>query len=285
MTDLVPMTYNDLYALAGQISRSPLIPNAYRGKPADTAIAMMYGQEVGIPPMASLQRINVIQGKPGLDAQGIVALVRGAGHSITGDISTTSATATGKRGDTGDEMTATFTIEDAKHAGLVKPGPWVQYPDDMLWAKAVTRLGRRLFADVLMGLSYTPDEIEDFTSPAPAVSSNTAGAPEVTQVAHVVQIAPPEPDVVDAEVVEPAPVPSTPPPALVDAGQAMAHLANLIRSQPPGQKEALRGHLIATFGPGSKMTEDQITEATIIAENWPPPSDEPLPVEPVDDEF
>lgn len=276
MTDLVPI---DPFVVAEKVAKSNLIPAAYRNKPTDAAICMMYGAEVGLPPMTALQRIIVINGKPTLDAQGMAALIRGAGHSLVGDVTPTEAKVTGKRGDNGDTMSFTFTIEDAKRANLVKKGPWTDYPKAMLWARAVSQLARQLFPDVLMGMSYVPEEI--------------GGEPEVHEPEPTpapVEVVEPEPteDIVDAEVVEPAPVseaPAAPPPALVDAGQAMAHLATLIRNQPPGQKEALRGHLISKFGPGSKMTEEQIKEATIIAENWPPPSDEPLPPEPVDDEF
>ena len=162
-SDLVPMDYNGLLGLAEQISRSPLMPAAYRGKPADAAIAMLYGGECGLPPMTSLQRIVVVNGKPGLDAQGMVALIRSKGHHITGEMSDTGAEVHGKRGDNGDEMSVTFTIDDAKRAGLVSTSNnYAKYPSDMLWAKAVSRIARRLFADVLMGFSYTDSEVESF---------------------------------------------------------------------------------------------------------------------------
>lgn len=159
--------YELIERMATQIQRAGILPVAYRGKPGDIIAAALYGREVGLGPMAALQRIVVINGKPTLDAQGMVTVVRRAGHSITGQSTPVKASVTGKRADTGDEMSVEFTIEQAKAAGLVKKGPWTDYPDDMLWARAVTKLCRRLFADVLAGFSYTTEEAEAFT-PEPA---------------------------------------------------------------------------------------------------------------------
>ena len=114
MTDLMPiptstpvLSYVEIFDLAERICKSALVPVAYRGKPVDTAIAMMYGQEVGLPAMTSVQVINVINGRPTFAATGMTALIRRAGHSITGDINNNGATVTGKRLDSGDVMTAT----------------------------------------------------------------------------------------------------------------------------------------------------------------------------------
>ena len=55
---------------------------------------------------------------------------------------------------------ASFSIADAKRAGLLRPGPWTQYPQDMLYARALSRLARRLFADVITCNTYVEGEIE-----------------------------------------------------------------------------------------------------------------------------
>ena len=104
MSDIEVYTPEACFALAERVASSALMPAAYKNKPTDAAIAMLYGVEMGMSPMTSLQRIVVINGKPTLDAQGMVALIRQAGHSISGDISAEKATVKGKRGDTGDEM-------------------------------------------------------------------------------------------------------------------------------------------------------------------------------------
>ena len=65
---------------------------------------------------------------------------------------------------------STFTIEDARQAKLVKPdGGWATYPKAMLLARATSQLCRSLFADVISGISYTPEELYSIEEPTPAV--------------------------------------------------------------------------------------------------------------------
>lgn len=212
-TDLVLHSTEEAFILADRIAKSALVPQAYRGKPADAAIAMMYGAEMGMPPMSSLQRIVVINGKPSMDAQGMVAMIRQAGHSISGTVSADEgAKITGKRGDNGDTMTVEWGPADASRAGL-GGATYNKFPADMYWARAVSQLGRRLFADVLLGVSYVSEEAEAIPSngnghgvtstppPGPAVGERTVRQPPGAVAAEV------ETDdngeiIVDAEVVE-----------------------------------------------------------------------------------
>jgi hypothetical protein len=65
----------------------------------------------------------------------------------------------GKRTDTGEDMEATYTFQEAKEANLVKQdGNWMKFRQDMLWARAISRLARRLFPDVI-GTAYVEGEI------------------------------------------------------------------------------------------------------------------------------
>lgn len=246
MTDLVPIGTDACFTLAERICRSALLPAAYRGKPVDAAIAMLYGAEVGLPPMTALQRIVVINGRPTLDAQGLTSLIRRAGHSIVGDVSPTAATIKGKRGDTGDEMTVTWTIEDAQRAGLIRGSdtPWHKFPSDMLWARAVSQLGRRLFSDVLLGLSYVPEEMEEV---AQTVADDTGEIIDATAV--------------DPELEPPAdPVPLTP----------KQELAELIKARPLGEQGELRAALIAKFGASRNLAQSKVLDALDFVRAWAP---------------
>jgi hypothetical protein len=151
--------------LAEAVAQTEFVPQGFRGRPAAIAAAMYYGLELGFRPMTSLKYIQVIQGEPALKPKAMTALIRRAGH-ILRDIETTPTKCVlyGKRKDTGEEMTVTWTIEQARRAGLVRDGSgWVKYPEDMLWARATSVLGRRLFEDVILG-SYTPEEMGGDTS-------------------------------------------------------------------------------------------------------------------------
>ncbi len=178
-------TMRQAQVLAG----SGIVPQQYRGKPDDIVVASMYGRDFGWSPTMAMSHIHVVSGKPSLSAQSMTALVRAAGHSISGKKSNDSATATGTRKDTGDTMTSTFTVGDARTAGLLSNQTWKKYPASMCWARAVSQLCRDLFSDVLLGVSYTPEELEGIPElHNPAVSgSNTISAQNETVVSEVIE--------------------------------------------------------------------------------------------------
>jgi hypothetical protein len=67
----------------------------------------------------------------------------------------------GTRADNGEVQTVTYTITMAEKSGLIKEkGAWKKTPQDMLYARALSRLARRLFSDVI-GIGYIEGEISD----------------------------------------------------------------------------------------------------------------------------
>ena len=88
--------------------------------------------------------------------------IRKAGHSVLVDPKSDHKICIlhGKRADNGDTCTAQFTIGEAERIGLTKSGAWKNYPEDMLFCRALSRLGRRLFPD-LIGECYVEGEIDD----------------------------------------------------------------------------------------------------------------------------
>jgi hypothetical protein len=157
------------------LASSSLVPAAYRGKAANVLLASLAGQPFGWDPTMSMRSFHIIEGSPSLKPEVMLALVRRAGHSVSGDTSPTGATITGTRRDSGDSMTVTFTMEDAKRAGLAgKRGPWTQYPASMCWARALSQLCRMLFPDVVLGAGYTPEELGAFSNDDPMPTVVTA---------------------------------------------------------------------------------------------------------------
>jgi hypothetical protein len=192
MTAIERYQHNDFPVLMEQaqmLSKSSIVPQHFRGKPGDVVAAMLLGQELGLGPMATMAHVVVINGTASLNAEGKVALVRMHGHSISGESGATAARVVGRRKDTGDEMVVEWTLKMAERANLLKNPTWRQYPEAMLWSRAVSQLCRMLFPDVLAGLSYTPEEIEAF---APAEKADPAPPVDVETG-----------EVVDAEIVPP----------------------------------------------------------------------------------
>ena len=150
--------------LADSISRTAMVPDNLRNKPDEVLAVVMYGAELGIGPMQALQQINFIKGKPSAAAELLRALVLEAGHKFIINATRTVATARCKRKDWDEYEETTFTIEDAQLAGVVTAGGgWTKYPDQMLSARVTSKACRMWFADVISGMSYVPEEIENFS--------------------------------------------------------------------------------------------------------------------------
>jgi len=176
--------------IAELLADADILPKAYRGKPANVLVAAIQGVRHGWDPVTACQQIHVIDGRATMRPEAMLASVRAHGHQITGETSLTGAEVSGRRADTGEEHTTSFTIQDAERAGLCtvaadgvttiaktnagKVAAWQKYPADMCWARAVGALCRRLFPDVISGISYTPGEIEDLRGEQPVLQRAVA---------------------------------------------------------------------------------------------------------------
>jgi hypothetical protein len=123
---------------------------------------ILKGRALGLDDIHALDSINFIDGKATLSGETMVALVRSKGHSIQWELTPgEKCVAFGKRRDSGDEGSITWTVAMAKEAGLWGRGAWKGYPDTMLTWRAVSQLCRLLFGDVLRGVSYTEEEAQE----------------------------------------------------------------------------------------------------------------------------
>ena len=152
--ELAPLADRMEYAKA--LAPSDLLPKQYRGNPANVLIAIEYGRALGLEPMAAIQGVHIVEGKPTASAQLIGALVRNAGHRLRVQGDDTHAVAVIVRADDPDfEFRAEWNLERAKQAGLAGRGPWKTYPAAMLKARAITEVARDACPEVLSGVAYT----------------------------------------------------------------------------------------------------------------------------------
>ena len=170
------------YATA--VAKAGLLPQAYRGRPADIIVAMGLGQSMGLSPMESIYRIDVIQGKPTASAELIAAQVRKAGHKLrlSKDEQRQSVTATIVRADDpGYEFSVTRDRRWAQQMGLIDKDNYRKQPMTMLTWRAITAVAREACPEALYGVAYTPDEMHDLDgSPAearPEAAPEQAGQP------------------------------------------------------------------------------------------------------------
>lgn len=134
------------------------------------AAIMLKGHELGLSLTASFDFINVIQDKPTLIPRGALALIIGSpeydGMKIE-DLSEKGQPTACKvwmKRKNGLEYTATFSMEDAKRADLIKPGSgWAKYPANMLRWRAIGFAADIVFPDVLGGMKRADELGADLT--------------------------------------------------------------------------------------------------------------------------
>ena len=170
-TPLWPKSLKEAEQLAQLVFDAKLAPRGF-GSPKACLVGILYGMELGLSPMAALQKIALIDGRPSLWGDAALALIQSSG--LLGSFSETIeqhidpstnhlrwvATCTLTRSNLKDPITRTFTSDDAKRAGLwQKPGPWSQYPKRMLTIRARAFALRDAFPDILAGL-YIREELD-----------------------------------------------------------------------------------------------------------------------------
>lgn len=144
------------------------------------------GSMLGIHPVAAINGVNVIEGKPAISPALMTALVRRAGHKVR--VKVTGTVAAGDIVATvevirADDPTFTFSaswdldravraslcaIRTDKETGKIStfarsskgdPLPWEKYPEAMLKARAIGEVCREAAEDALCGVHYTPEEM------------------------------------------------------------------------------------------------------------------------------
>jgi len=215
---LVPQTLDEAFRVAQAIASSGMAPRGME-KPEQVMVAIMAGAELGFAPFQSLQSFAVVNGRPTLWGDGLVAVIRRNGCTIRewheGDTAFCEVT----RPDTGETITRSFSQADAVKAGLAaKTGPWQQYPQRMRAMRARAWAGRDGCADMLRGFQIA-EEAEDYqtvrevrpTAPAVGLAARLAASAPAAEGFNV-QNAEPEAatadhdtttgEIIDAEIEE-----------------------------------------------------------------------------------
>lgn len=155
---IVPTTIEEVFRLAQAIAKSGLAPGTL-STPEKITIAIMHGLEIGLPPMMSVQKIAVVNGRPTIWGDAVPALLWSRGFKLDESFADGVASCTVTRPD-GHKVTRTFSEADARKAGLFgKAGPWSQYPSRMLAMRARGLAARDGAADALSGL-YLQEELD-----------------------------------------------------------------------------------------------------------------------------
>lgn len=185
-----PANWTEAMKVAQALYRSGLLPSAIRTPEAAIAL-IVYGAERGLTVMQSLTGIYVVEGRPSMSAEMMVALCVSA--PVCEWLRLVESTAdravyeTQRRGHPSPTRYE-YTAEDASAAGLLGRGTWKAHRRAMLRARAASGLCRIVYPDVVGGI-YTPDETDDLrgatTTTAEAVS--VAGSTPTTSAPDTVR--------------------------------------------------------------------------------------------------
>jgi len=185
---LTPQSIDEALKMAEMLSKSSMVPKDYINNPGNIIVAIQWGAEIGLPPLQAMQNLAVINGRPALWGDAVIALVRGSGllEDIREEIHDTEATCTVKR--KGEQpVTRIFSVEDAKRAGLYgKQGPWQQYPKRMLQMRARAWALRDVFPDVLRGV-HVAEEAQDMPNERPMGQAEVIQAEPTTSRTETVK--------------------------------------------------------------------------------------------------
>ena len=209
----MPETATDGWMLAKYFQASALIPKDLKNV-ADVFVTIAAGRDFGWSPMQAMRGIYVVKGKPSLSADAMVALAKGK-PSICKYfvmVESTALVATYETHRVGDPKPTrmSFTIAQAKLAGLLNNETWTKYPDRMLRNRCKSALCKEVYEELFFGV-YEEDEAREINerpeppkSRAKATAQTTEPAPEPRREEAASQT-------VDAEIVPEATTTAAPP--------------------------------------------------------------------------
>lgn len=177
--------YEDIERMGSAITKSGL----FGVKTQEQAVALMLiAQAEGLHPAIAARDYHIIQGRPSMKTDAMLARFQMAGGTVAwGEYTDTSVTATFSH-PSGGKVTLSWTIENAKRAGLMSNPTWTKYPRQMLRARVISEGIRTVYPGSVVGM-YTPEEISDLP-PEPGAGpagSGTAGVGPIPTTSEVIE--------------------------------------------------------------------------------------------------
>lgn len=184
---LAPQNMKEALEFSVMLAKSNIIPKDFVNNAGNIMVAIQWGMELGLQPMQAMQNIAVINGRPSLWGDAVIALVKASPlcEYVTETIDDKGAKCAVKR--KGElEQVRYFTEEDAKKAGLWgKQGPWTQYPKRMMQMRARSWALRDVFPDVLRGMAIAEEEQDLETSKSAA--KGVAKEKDITSSSEIIR--------------------------------------------------------------------------------------------------
>jgi hypothetical protein len=163
MTALVPI--NEIREMAEVAAKSKM----FGFKSPDEAMAiMLLCQAENLHPAIAMRDFHVIQGRPALKADAMLARFQQAGGTVKWEEYTDERVTGNFSHPNGGSVSVSWTFEMAKKIGLTGKDNWRNYARAMLRARCVSEGVRTVYPGCVVGV-YTPEEVETFKAPAQTV--------------------------------------------------------------------------------------------------------------------
>lgn len=227
--------------MAKRVAASRLFPGIQTPEAAFTL--MLLCQSEGLHPMQAVRRYHIIEGRPSMRADAMLAEFQRQGGKVEWQERSESSVRAVFSHAAGGSVTITWTIEDAKRAGLWGKGNWTKYPRHMLTARVISEGIRTVLPGVVAGI-YTPEEVADFDQPAAASPARPRPGEQVIETT--------------AEEFAPAPAASWPD----FVGRVLAHWAELDPAdwtESEARRHRLLNHLVSAAIEMGGIDERQVS--------------------------
>ena len=153
---LVPVA--DVEKMAVAVARSGL----FGVKTPDQALALMLiAQAEGLHPAIAARDYHVINGRPTLKADAMMARFQAAGGKVEWGEYTDTKVSGKFSHPQGGTVEVIWTTKMATDAGLTRNPTWKSYPRQMLRARCISEGIRTVYPGVIVGM-YTPEEVQTF---------------------------------------------------------------------------------------------------------------------------
>ena len=175
MSNIQQYAISEVLQMAQAVAKS----NLFGVKSPDQALALMLlSQAEGIHPMLAARDYHIIDGKPSLKADAMLARFQQAGGRVKWLKMADDCVSGVFSHEQGGDVEISWDMARAKQAQLAGKGNWAKYPRQMLRARVISEGIRATFPGCIVGV-YTPEEVADFDEPrhAPGVATQALPAP------------------------------------------------------------------------------------------------------------
>ncbi len=168
MSNLVVAQHHSISEIS-QMASAVAKSNLFGVKTPDQALALMLlAQAEGLHPMVAARDYHIIEGRPSMKADAMLARFQLAGGKVRWASLTDTKVVGEFTHESGGSATIEWDMDRAKVAGLGGKGNWLKYPRQMLRARVISEGIRTVYPACVVGV-YTPEEVQDFEQPRQAV--------------------------------------------------------------------------------------------------------------------